>query len=65
MSQLETAGPMWRKSSRCDSATCVEVADYGSTVGVRDNTQPDVHLRFDRESWRSLLRDIRDGRLTH
>ena len=64
MNQQETALPTWRKSSRCDAGSCVEVAHHGGAVGVRDNTQPDIHLHFDGDSWRSLLRDIRDGRLS-
>lgn len=64
MSEQETAVPTWRKSSRCEANNCVEVITQGSGVGVRDNTQPDIHLHFDGDSWRSLLRDIRDGRLS-
>lgn len=61
MSQQETAVLNWRKSSRCDAGSCVEVAHSGGVVGVRNSTKPDVHLHFDGESWRNLLREIRGG----
>ena len=57
----------WRRSSRCESNACVEVAlevahGHGS-VAVRDTTLPHLHLTFDDASWRGLVRDIRSGRL--
>lgn len=60
MSQLSGA-PAWKKSSRCDAADCVEVAQHGGMVAVRDTTRPDVHLTFDRASWHGLMQDLRQG----
>ena len=62
MSQVESAVPAWRKSSRCDHGQCVEVAWRESGVAVRDNTQPGTHLTFDGASWHDLVREIRGGR---
>jgi hypothetical protein len=64
MSQVESAPLSWRKSSRCDSGACVEVARQDSGVAVRNNTLPELHLTFDAASWRGLLQDLRDGQLT-
>lgn len=50
---------VWRKSSRCDSGHCVEVAWRPDGVGVRDSTLVDVHLAFDCASWQSLVRDLK------
>jgi hypothetical protein len=63
MSQVESAVPGWRSSSRCDNSLCVEVAWRDGGVAVRDNAQPDTHLSFDVASWRGLLRELRDGGL--
>lgn len=54
----------WRRSSRCESNACVEVARGHGYVAVRDNTLPHLHLRFDEASWRGLVRDIQNGRLS-
>jgi hypothetical protein len=64
MNHVESAPLPWRKSSRCDSGSCVEVARRDTGVAVRNNTQPDLHLTFDGTSWRGLLQDLRDGQLT-
>jgi Domain of unknown function (DUF397) len=61
MGQVESSTLGWRKSSRCDSGTCVEVAWRTEGVAVRDNTVLDVHLTFDEASWRCLVRDLRGG----
>lgn len=63
MSQVDSVGPVWRKSSRCDHNACVEVARMVTVVAVRDNTQPERHLTFDRASWNGLLRALRTGQL--
>ncbi|HEY8471799.1 MAG TPA: DUF397 domain-containing protein [Natronosporangium sp.] len=49
----------WRKSSRCDSGYCLEVAWRTGGVAVRDNTVPEVQLSFDRTSWAELVQSIR------
>jgi hypothetical protein len=62
MSQREAAARLvWAKSSRCDSAQCLEVAWPTGVVAVRDNTVPDAYLTFDRASWSGLLAAARAG----
>lgn len=63
MSQGQSAGHAWRKSSRCDSNLCVEVSLRGGEVAVRDNAAPERHLSFDSGSWTTLLRAIHAGHL--
>ena len=55
--------PPWRKSSRCDGSNCVEVAQLGNGVAVRDNARPENQLVFDRGSWHALMQDLRSGRI--
>jgi hypothetical protein len=64
MGQVESSDQGWRKSSRCDSGTCLEVAWRTGGVAVRDNTVPNVQLTFDQASWHSLVHDVRGGLLS-
>ena len=52
----------WRKSTRSASnGNCVEVADFGSAVYVRDSKDPQGPiLAFDRVAWGGLLALTRD-----
>ncbi|MFY1633495.1 DUF397 domain-containing protein [Solwaraspora sp. WMMB335] len=52
---MDTAGPAWRKSRRCEATTCVEVAAIGRAVGVRNSTEPDVHLEFSAPAWTAFV----------
>ncbi|MBW8481445.1 DUF397 domain-containing protein [Actinomadura parmotrematis] len=52
----------WRKSSHSghDGADCVELADLGVSVGVRDSKAPEAgHLVVDRVSLASLVRAVK------
>ena len=51
----------WRKSRRCESSQCLEVAATVAGAAVRNNSRPDTHLRVDRDSWRELLVGVRSG----
>lgn len=52
----------WRKSSRCDSAGCVEVAWAGDLIAVRDSKTSDGPiLRFSRAEWASFVAGVRAG----
>ncbi|MFD0901395.1 DUF397 domain-containing protein [Actinomadura sediminis] len=56
---------VWRKSSYTGSANdevCVEVADMGGAIAVRDSKDPDgPRLGFAREAFGGLLDRIRRG----
>lgn len=51
----------WRKSSYSGyNGDCVEVADLGGQIGVRDSKAPaGPVLAFTPEEWRAFLRKIR------
>jgi hypothetical protein len=55
--------PVWRKSSRSANGTsgqCVELADLGSAIGIRDSKSPDAgHLTISPETFADLLSRIR------
>lgn len=57
-----TAAAVWRRSSRCDSGTCVEVADLDNGIGMRDAKRPDGSiLTFSRSSWAAFVAGVRKG----
>lgn len=51
----------WRKSTRCETSACVEVATGGSLVGLRNSTLPEVHLSIDASAWRQFIDGVRTG----
>ncbi len=52
----------WQKSSKCDSATCVEVASTGDQIVVRDSKEIDGPvLRFSAAQWSSFVAGVRAG----
>ena len=51
----------WRKSMRCESGACVEVATGGPLVGLRNSTLPEVELALDAASWRQFIEGVRGG----
>ncbi|QKW33814.1 DUF397 domain-containing protein [Actinomadura sp. NAK00032] len=60
--------PSWRKSSYSggDTGQCVELANLGTTLGVRDSTDPDGPvLRFGRNAVRRLVLSIKSGGFSH
>ena len=62
MGETQQAPLGWRRSGRCDSATCVEVAVDGDRVGVRDSKDPDgAVLWFSVEEWTAFLAGVRNG----
>lgn len=53
----------WRRSSRCADGACVEIADLGDRVLMRDaknTSQP--FLDFDRPVFAQFIADIENGR---
>lgn len=48
----------WRRSSRCDSNSCVEVAPDSTRMAVRDSTDPGRWLTFAYEDWQAFVRAL-------
>jgi len=52
----------WRRSRRCDSGHCVEVAVTDGQVAVRDSKNPDGPvLLFDHKEWQDFILGVKDG----
>lgn len=51
----------WRKSSRCESHSCVEVALGSASAAVRNTALPEDHLTFTAPAWRNFVNAIRSG----
>jgi len=58
----------WRRSSRCASGGCVEVAetdvDGGGVVQVRSSQHPNRVMVITRPAWMVFVEAIRTGELT-
>jgi hypothetical protein len=58
--------PQWQRSSRCGSSTCVEVAQIGDRVAIRDSKRPDApFLEYSREEWHAFLTGMKAGEFDH
>lgn len=54
--------PQWRKSSRCGSQTCVEVAKVDGRFLVRDSKNPDgTVLSFTEREWAAFVEGVEAG----
>ena len=60
---MDLSRAKWRKSTRSDAnGQCVEWADLGNTVAVRDSKDPSGPvLVFTPGEWRSFVEGIKDG----
>jgi len=57
--------PAWRRSRRCDSGACVEVAFDGDEFLVRDGKHPEgPTLSFTPLEWEAFLGGVLDGQFT-
>ncbi|GAA1535126.1 hypothetical protein GCM10009678_16900 [Actinomadura kijaniata] len=59
---MDMRNATWRKSSHSDDlgGNCVELANLGDAVGVRDSKAPDAgHLSVDRASLLALVSRIK------
>jgi hypothetical protein len=55
-------GVQWRRSSRCNGGSCVEVSAEGDKVRVRNSADPaGTVLEVSRDSWREFLAQVREG----
>lgn len=61
----QLAGAVWRKATRSsNNGACVEVADLGAHVAVRDSKDPTgPALVFDGAAWDAFVTGVRDGDL--
>jgi len=57
----ELSAAVWRRSTKCESGTCVEVAGLDNTVGMRNSTMPEIAIEFALESWRDFVAGVRAG----
>ncbi|GAA2890219.1 hypothetical protein Acy02nite_63810 [Actinoplanes cyaneus] len=54
--------PAWRKSSRCGTSTCVEVAKIDDTYLVRDSKNPEAAaLSFTKAEWDAFVEGVSAG----
>ncbi|MEU4558548.1 DUF397 domain-containing protein [Actinoplanes sp. NPDC023936] len=57
-----TTEPAWRKSSRCGTSTCIEVAKVDGHYLIRDSKNPDVApLQFNEAEWTAFCAGITAG----
>jgi hypothetical protein len=58
----ETALPQWRKSTKCTSGTCVEVARVGDQYLIRDSKRPEATpLSFTEDEWTAFVQGVDAG----
>ncbi len=52
---------IWKRA--CSDAACVEVAEAGTEVHVRNSERPDHSVTFTRAEWETFKEGIRQGRV--
>lgn len=56
------SSPTWVKSRRCDTNACLEAADLGNVVAVRNSTQPGGPVvEFTKDEWKAFIGGVEDG----
>ncbi|BCB81909.1 hypothetical protein GCM10022251_51720 [Phytohabitans flavus] len=61
MAQTHSVIDVWRKSARCETHNCVEVAKRTDQVAIRNSSVPDAQLAFARPVWAAFISDVRAG----
>ena len=58
-----STGLDWRRSTRCGSESCVEVAISSGKAYIRSSKDGagDAYLLFDADEWRSFLMGVRNN----
>jgi hypothetical protein len=54
---------IWRRTSRCESSSCVEVAFGEREVYVRNSRDPHRTLAFTNEEWAAFCAGVQAGEL--
>lgn len=58
----DNAAPAWRRSSRCGTTTCVEVAKVDDQYLIRDSKRPHAAaLTFTAEEWTAFVEGVTAG----
>lgn len=58
----ETNVPAWRRSSRCGSTTCIEVAKLDDQYLIRDSKNPETAaLKFTEAEWDAFVQGVAAG----
>jgi hypothetical protein len=51
----------WRKSSFCESNSCIEVSQRSDGMSVRNTDDPDPVLQFSRGEWNHFITALNSG----
>ena len=51
----------WRRSRRCSTSACVEVAQDADGIWVRSSLAPEDVVRLTREEWDAFAAGVKDG----
>ena len=58
----DSVRPAWRRSSRCGSTTCVEVAKVEDQYLIRDSKNPGAPaLSFTKDEWEAFVLGVNSG----
>ncbi|MDQ7907824.1 DUF397 domain-containing protein [Phytohabitans sp. ZYX-F-186] len=61
MAQTHSVADAWRKSARCETHNCVEVAERADAVAIRNSSVPDAQLAFAHPAWAAFISGVRAG----
>jgi len=52
---------VWQRSSFCSGGNCVEVAEAGGKILMRNSTEPDRQLVFTEAEWAAFIAGVGDS----
>ncbi len=55
-------GLEWQRGSRCANGACVEVAQLGNIIMVRNSSEPGIVLRIPVGEWQEFVSGVRASR---